>query len=160
MNRLTIILAVVTVTLGLSGEAFALAPFKKAWQKKYLESHKNEKFVAEAKKAGCNVCHIKDSKVKKHYQNEYGQLINKLIKGDANKRKKEAEDSKAEMEKILKEFEAALDKVSKQKSNGGKGPTYGELIKEGKLPVDIEAAKKKHYADEKKRKSGDSAVEK
>lgn len=154
MRNILVVLTVAMFTCGLSGNAIALAPFKKAWQDKYLENHENEEFQKTAKAAGCNVCHIKDSKVKKHFQNDYGKLINKLIEGDANKRQKEAEDSKAEMAKILKEFEAALEKVAKEKSDGGKGPMYGELIKAGKLPVDLEVAKEKHYEDQKKAEEG------
>ena len=150
MKNFLLILTAVTITAVSGSQSLALAPFKKAWATKYLENHKNEDFQKVAKKASCNVCHIKGAK--KNFQNDYGKLINKLIEGDANKRKKEAADSKAEMAKILKEFEAAIDKVAKEKSDGGKGPTYGELIKEGKLPVDLAVAKKKYDEEQKKAK--------
>ena len=154
MKTVLAILSVVVLTSGLSGNAMALAPFKKVWKTKYIDTHKDEKFQAVAKKAGCNVCHINDKKVKKHFQNEYGQMIAKLIEGDAKKRYK----IKEEKAKVMKELEAALEKVAKAKSKGGKGPTFGELIKAGKLPVDLEAAKKKHYEDQAKAKKDGAEV--
>ena len=162
MKKIIGILTIAITTLGLSSNAMALAPFKKAFKAKYLDEHKDEDFQTLAKKAGCNVCHVKDSK-KKTVNNEYGDMLKKLIEGDAKDRiataKKEggATAGKAETEKVLKELDTAFEKVAKEKSDGGKGPTYGELIKAGKLPVDIEVANAKYAADLKK--NGDKETE-
>ena len=155
MKNLISILAIAITTIALTGDAYALAPFKKAFEKKYLANHKNEEYQKLAKKTGCNVCHV--SKAKKNFRNEYGEMLAKLIEGDAQDRIKAAkkeggpEAEKKEKAKVAEELEKAFDKVLKEKSDGGKGPTYEELIKEGKLPVEIDAAIAKHKADEKKR---------
>lgn len=150
MKNLFAILTVAILACSFSQDAYGLADFKKVWTKKYIDTHKSEDFQKIAKKASCNVCHVKGAK--KNYQNAYGKAINKLIEGDANKRKKQGSEEKA---KVLKEFEEALEKVAKMKTGkDGKGPTYGELIKEGKLPVDMDTAKKK-YEEEKAKKEAE-----
>ena len=86
-------------------------------------------------------------------------MIAKLIEGDAKDRisaaKKESREQGAEeLAKVLKELDAAFDKVAKEKTDGGKGKqTYGELLKEGKLPVDPEVAKAKYEEEQKKKKA-------
>lgn len=161
MNRIIGILAVTFVTIGLSGDTLALAPFKKAFQAKYLDDHKDAKFQSLAKKTGCNVCHVKGAK-SKSVNNDYGKILKKLIEGDAKDRLKEAKakgpaESKAETEKVLQELDAAFEKAANEKSDDGKGPTYGELIKNGKLPVDPEVAAAK-YAEEQKKKGTETEV--
>ena len=88
--------------------------------------------------------------------------MNKLIEGDAAKRKKKGKESggsgaeKEELAKLLDELDKAFDKVGDAKSDGGKGPRYSELIKEGKLPVDPVKATAAYKASKKK---GDGGTE-
>ena len=138
-------------------DASAMPQFKKAFAEKYAAKHKSKEFQAAAKKASCNVCHVKGAK--KTVQNEYGKLLNKLIEGDANKRLKAAkakgkEAGAKELATILAQLDAAFEKASEENSDGGKGPTYAEIIKKGELPVDpakaaadYKAAKKKATAE-------------
>ena len=115
--------------------AHALAPFKKAFQEKYVDKSSHQELKDAFKTASCNTCHVKDQK--KDVRNAYGDELAKLIEGDANKRMKEAgkngdEARKAEEMKILQELEKAFEEVAKLKSKSGQ--TYGELIEAGQLP--------------------------
>lgn len=73
----------------------------------------------------CNICHAGKDK-KKH--NAYGEAMAELLD------KKEDKDNK---EKI----QEALDKVSEIKLDpeDEKSPTYGDILKEGKLPIEVKA---------------------
>ena len=85
----------------------ALAPFKKAFQKKYVDESDKDSLKEAFKKASCNTCHVKGEK--KTVRNEYGDELAKLIDGDANQRIKDAakeggsEGRKSETEKVVKE---------------------------------------------------------
>ena len=71
---------------------------------------------------------------KKDKRNAYGQELAKLIEGNAKERiKKAGAGKKAETERVLEELSKAFDKVEKIKAKSG--GTYGDLLKEGKLPV-------------------------
>ena len=110
---------------------------------KYVKKSKNTQFKADFKKAACYTCHVKGKK--KDVNNPYGKALAKLIEGNANARKKAAtkespEKGKAMKATILKELEAAFTKVEKLKSKAG--TPYGKLLKEGKLPEPLVAAKK------------------
>jgi hypothetical protein len=104
--------------------AHAVAPFKKEFEEKYVKkdpSTPEEKALAAAvMKAKCNVCHV-GTKKKDH--NAYGNALDTLL------------DKKADMKDTAK-IQAALDKVAEMKSNpnDSNSPTFGELIKQGKLP--------------------------
>lgn len=134
-----------------ANEAMALSEFKKAFGEKYIKTSKNAEFVTVAKKASCNVCHVKAKGAKKDVQNEYGKALNKLIEGSAKERKAAAkkvskEDETNEKTKLLAELDAAFKKVEAMKSDGGKGPTFGALLKDGKLPVQLDLAAKRYEA--------------
>jgi hypothetical protein len=120
--------------------AQALPAFKTAFEKKYVKTSDNAEFQAVFKKETCNVCHIKGEK-EKTKQNAYGKELNKLIEGDANIRMKEARANgklDEETKKLLDELEIAFKKVEEMKAPSG--PTYGELLKDGKFPVTPEEA--------------------
>ncbi|MDG2385260.1 MAG: hypothetical protein P8N76_26560 [Pirellulaceae bacterium] len=124
-----------TVTL-ISPNANAIAPFKKAFQKKYVTPSDNESFKDSFKKASCNTCHVKGEK--KTVRNSYGDELAKLIDGDANARIKAAGKEggsaarKSETEKVLQELDKAFDEVAKKKSKSGEA--YGDHLKKGELP--------------------------
>jgi hypothetical protein len=121
-----------------AGTVAAMPPFRKAFEDKYVKEHPKAEFQAAAKKAMCNICHVQGKP--KTVNNAYGEELAKLIEGKASDRLKKAGDSgkEAEQEKLLAELEAAFAKVEKVKvdSKDSASPTYGDLIKAGKLPVE------------------------
>lgn len=130
------VVACSTVCL-LTAQAKAIAPFKKAFQQKYVDTSDSEEFKGAFKKASCNTCHVKGEK--KDKRNAYGEELAKLIEGDANQRIKDARKeggsaaAKKETEKVVKELEKAFEEVAKMKSESGQ--SYGEIIESGKLPA-------------------------
>ncbi len=113
------------VVLGLAArQARAINQFKKEFEAKYVkedsEDPKEKAFAEAVAAARCYVCHGKGSKKNR---NLYGQALSKLLSKD---------DDKDNKEKIQK----ALDEVAKEKSkpDDEKAPSFGDLIKEGKLP--------------------------
>jgi hypothetical protein len=107
--------------------AFAIDEFAKQWKDHYLADAKEE-FAAAAKKANCNICHIKDAKSKKE-RNEYGKAVKEFLdKKDFPKDFVKANPDKAK-EMIL----AGLEKAGAKKSSDGK--TFAEKIKAGTLPA-------------------------
>jgi hypothetical protein len=110
--------------------ASAFPEFKKEFDKKYIgdESNDAQKGIAAAVKvAKCNVCHDPakgaDGKVSKKNRNAYGEALHKFI----------GKKDKKDMPKI----QDALTKAEAMKN--GEGPTFGDLLKQGKLPVDAPA---------------------
>lgn len=113
--------AVGLVSGGLARPAFAIKQFHDEFKAVYVKpdsSDPAEKALAMAVDAAkCNVCHKgKEKKDRNAYGNALADLLDKK------------EDAK-NMEKIRK----ALETVAAMKSADG-GPTFGELIKMGKLP--------------------------
>ncbi len=102
--------------------------------KQFVLSYKN--LEKQAKKAKCNVCHYGK---KKKNRNDYGETLRKIFA--KNKKKKNEKDAK-----IIKEV---LKKAAKKKSSV-KGKTFGDLIKEGKLPGTAPKKDEKKKEDEKK----------
>ena len=104
--------------------AHAIKPFSDEFSGKYVKKDSKEKkdqefakLVAETK---CNVCHLGKSKKDR---NPYGVELSKLLDKKADKDNKE-------------KIKSVLAKVEKLPSNpkDKKSPTFGELIKAGKLP--------------------------
>ncbi len=119
-RRLSWMLAVVFVlALGLlwvQRPAEAIPPFQKEFVKMYVQP--GSPLEAQVKKVKCNICH---KGKKKKNRNAYGQALAKLL--DRKKDKKN-------VEKIRK----ALKQVESQSATPG-GPTFGELLRAGKLPA-------------------------
>lgn len=97
--------------------ASAIPPFGVAFGKKYVEGNTNAEFVEAVKAAKCGLCHVGTDKKER---NSYGAALAELLD--------KKEDAKNE-EKI----NAALDTVAGMKPEGSE-KTYGDLIKDGKLP--------------------------
>jgi hypothetical protein len=98
------------------GQAFAIKQFADEFKAVYVQE--GTPLAAEVEKAKCNVCHMGKSKKDR---NAYGQALSELLD------KKEDKDNK---EKIRQ----ALETVAAKPSAGAGSPTFGDLIKEGKLP--------------------------
>ena len=120
----------------ISPKAEAIAPFKKAFQQKYVDTTDNDGFKQAYKKTSCNACHVKGEK--KTVRNAYGDELAKIIEGNANERIRAAgkeggsDGRKAETEKVLKELDVVFGKVEKVKAPSGQ--TYGEMLKNDELP--------------------------
>lgn len=155
MKRVVLACLVATIAVFASTpSAFALPEFKKEFTKKYIDTHKDDAFKKLAKKASCNVCHVK--KEKKTVVNEYGTHLAKLIEGNAKKRKDDAmkkdgaEAKKAEQAKLVKELNKAFEEVAKMKSEAG--DTFGDRIKNSLLPSTTDKPKKTDDKKDEKKK--------
>lgn len=120
MKKAVFVLLCGAVAFGfIPNSAMAIKPFFDEFKEKYVKPDGDagdKEFAAEVEKVKCNVCH--KGKEKKT-RNAYGEALDKLLdkKTDAKDKKK---------------IQEALDKVAGEKSP--EGPTFGELIKEHKLP--------------------------
>lgn len=114
--------AIVVLVIGAAPRpAFAIKEFFDEFKAVYVKpdsADANEKaLAAEVETAKCNVCHAGSSKKER---NAYGNALADLL--DKKEDKKNAE-------KIRK----ALETVAAMPSADG-GPTFGDLLKQGKLP--------------------------
>jgi len=114
--------AIVVLVVGAAPRpAFAIKEFFDEFKAVYVKpdsADANEKaLAAEVETAKCNVCHAGSSKKER---NAYGNALADLL--DKKEDKKNAE-------KIRK----ALETVAAMPSADG-GPTFGDLLKQGKLP--------------------------
>jgi hypothetical protein len=112
--------------LVLVGLVLALSPADADARTKYRTTFKQEyKKVAESNKVTCDVCHV--PKKKKTDRNNYGKALLKTLKeavGDIP--------DKGVVD--VKKIKESLKKVEKEKS-AIDGKTFGDLLKEGKLPA-------------------------
>jgi hypothetical protein len=145
MPRLVlIVLSLVIAAAGyamLTGERAEAQPaFKKEFDNKYLSDKNKDSALYKAweGKSTCNTCHIGNAEEREH-RNEYGKALSKYIKkedADALSFKNRMKDP-ANAKKVEKKIRDALDKVEKEHSDSKdkSSPTFGDLIKTGKLPV-------------------------
>ncbi len=131
----TSVMAIATV-LGLTvGTANSRPQYAKAFVAKFVKKDStdpNEKAFAEAaSNAKCLVCHEGDSKKNR---NAFGKDFLKTL---------QAGDDTAKNVKDTKKIDEALDAVMKVHvdAKDPKSPTYGDLVKEGKLPVENKETK-------------------
>jgi cytochrome c2 len=91
---------------------------------------KDKAFAAAVEKAKCNICHV--GKVKKN-RNRYGKALAELLSRKTDTENKE-------------KIQAALKKVAARHSdpNDEKSPTFGELIRAGKLPGEEPKSSQSH----------------
>ncbi len=146
MQKLVLTLFVsALVASSLAQPAHAIKQFSKEFMKLYKvdkESEEKTDFAKAVLEAKCYTCH--QGKKKKH-RNRYGAELSKLLD-----KKKDKKDTK----KIIE----ALEKVAKMPSDAKdkKSPTFGDLIKAGKLPGgSLEDAKKKVEDDDSDDKKSD-----
>lgn len=126
MRKAGLVFLVACFALGFSRAASARPQFFNEFKAKYVKEGgtAEDKAFAElvTNKAKCGVCHGKNAQGKddKKVRNAYGMALQKLIgKNDVK--------DKAKIQK-------ALDTVAGEKSPAG--PTFGERLKEHKLPVE------------------------
>jgi cytochrome c2 len=103
-------------------DASAIKQFETEFKEKYVKDGSAvpaEKTLAESvARVKCNLCHVGK---KKTDRNAYGMALSELLDRKTDK------DDKAKIQ-------AALDKVAAMKSADPSGATFGDLIKQGKLP--------------------------
>jgi hypothetical protein len=109
-------MVVAGVAVAWSSPALAIKQFADEFNAVYVKE--GTPLAAEVEKAKCNVCHVGKSKKDR---NAYGQALAELLD------KKEDKDNK---DKIRQ----ALETVASKPSAGAGSPTFGDLIKDGKLP--------------------------
>ncbi|NDC54335.1 MAG: hypothetical protein EBZ74_08595 [Planctomycetia bacterium] len=112
----------VTIATGASPRpAFAIKEFFEEFKAVYVKPDSAEAddkaLAAEVETAKCNVCHAGSNKKER---NTYGNALAELL---------DKKEDKKNVDKIRK----ALDQVAGMPSADG-GPTFGDLIKQGKLP--------------------------
>ena len=123
MRRIVVMFVMgVCAVCGLAPQASAIVAFKREFQKLYIKPDTDEEFakLVKSNKTGCYACH--QGKNRKNH-NPYGEELAKLLD-----KKEDIKDTK----KII----ASLKKVEKMHTdpNDENSPTYGDLIKENKLP--------------------------
>ena len=144
MNRIVVMLLMGGLAAcTFSQKAQAIVAFKKEFEKMYLTEKTSEEFkkTIKSNKTGCFVCH--QGKKRKN-NNSYGKELAKLLDKKEHARDKEA-------------IVAALKKVDPMHSKKGdkKSPTYGELIKDEKLPGGPLEEVKKEPKEDDEEKQGD-----
>lgn len=126
MNRissqsLVLVVGVTLVAGGLSRPALAIKQFETEFKHLYVQE--GTPLAAEVERVKCNVCHVgKDKKER----NAYGKALDERLDKKADK------DDKEKIRKMLEEVAALASDPDKSDS-----PTFGDLIKAGKLPVAV-----------------------
>jgi hypothetical protein len=124
MNRIRRQVLVLGLGVALTGgilarPAFAIKQFQDEFKSLYVQE--GTPLAAEVERVKCNVCHVgKDKKER----NAYGKALDERLDKKADK------DDKEKIRKMLEEV-AALPSDPEKKDS----PTFGDLIKSGKLPV-------------------------
>jgi len=98
-----------------AGMMLTSAPKQAEARKPYLDAFLAKYDIEEAKTKKCGVCHGKSKKVRSEYAEEIGKALGKKNVKDADE--------------ITKALEATEAKGSED------GKTYGEILKDGKLPA-------------------------
>ncbi len=114
----------------LAGPSYAVPPFWKAFEERYVTGNENAAAAETFSKAKCNVCHVDGEK--KTVRNPYGVQLSELLEKDNFKKDR----LDAEPDKVKEEIFAAFDKVAAMKTDPEKddAPTFGDRIAQGLLP--------------------------
>lgn len=127
MKRLAVLIGCM---MFLATPAMATSVFNKQWKAKYLGEDVDADFKKIAKKAGCNICHIKGKKKKeKGSQNEYGEAVKKFLKSKDFPKDKVKADPEGTKKLILEGIKKANELESKD------GKKFGDKIKNKELPA-------------------------
>ena len=123
-NRFPVAVGLVVAVLAVSAgrPAYAIKQFFDEFKAKYVKPDSSDPadkaLAAAVETEKCNVCHVGKSKKDR---NAYGEALAGLL------------DKKADAQNVPK-IKDSLEKVAEMPSDGKGGPTFGTLIKEGKLP--------------------------
>lgn len=127
ISNVAVVLAVSFPLAWLASPAMGHREFKAEWDATYAKPGSGDPAVtalaAAAKEAKCFVCHVVGSNRK--LRNAYGMELAKLL----------TKEDKANKDKIHDAFEKVASLKSDPKNDSS--PTYGELIKQGKLPCPV-----------------------
>ncbi len=159
MNKATQAFIFVTAVSVSANCVFAISPFKKAFDEKYVKSSDNEAFKAAYKKESCRVCHVKGKKY--DWVNAYGLALAKKIPGNVKERLDQAkavdkDALKAENEKLIEELKKAFKATESMKAPSGE--LFGKMLKEHRLPT-ADGAKSIYAKDDKSEKEADKQPE-
>ena len=120
-NALVLGFAVALVGGAMARPAWAIKQFQDEFKDLYAKE--GSPLAAELERVKCNVCHVgKDKKER----NAYGKALDERLDKKADKENKE------KIRKMLEEVAALPSDPAKPDS-----PTFGALLKEGKLPVAV-----------------------
>ena len=116
-------------------QAGAVKFFRKGFEARYVgdepSTDAQKSIAAAVETTKCWVCHVKGQN--KKVRNAYGDALSKLLDKDNFK----ASRREAEPDKAMAEVQAALEKVEAMKVDPkmDASPTFGDLLKAGKLPA-------------------------
>ena len=117
-------------------QANAVKFFKTGFEARYIgeepSTDAQKSIAATVKTTKCYVCHVKGEK--KKVRNAYGDALSKLLDKDNFKAARRT----AMPKETAAEVQAALEKVEAMKVDpkADDSPTWGDLLKAGKLPVE------------------------
>lgn len=121
MHAFVLGLGVALLCGAMARPAWAIKQFQDEFKDLYVKE--GSPLAAEVERVKCNVCHVgKD----KHDRNAYGKALDERLDKKADK------DNKEKIRQMLEEVAALPSDPAKPGS-----PTFGALIKEGKLPVAV-----------------------
>ena len=121
MHALLLGLVVALACGGSARPAWAIKQFQDEFKELYVKE--GSPLAAELERVKCNVCHV--GKEKKE-RNAYGKALDERLDKKVDKANKE------KIRKMLEEVAALPSDPAKPDS-----PTFGALLKEGKLPVAV-----------------------
>jgi len=124
MHAFVLGLGVALLCGAMARPAWAIKQFQDEFKHLYVKE--GSPLAAEVERVKCNVCHVGTSKKER---NAYGQALDERLD------KKTDKDDKEKIRKMLEEV-AALPSNPSSSPNAA-SPTFGALIKEGKLPVAV-----------------------
>ena len=156
MVRVTMFFVATLLTCSFSVTATAHQQFKRVFEKHYAELYEDDAIKKTFRRAKCNLCHQKGEK--KEMNNPYGDALAGFIEDNAEDRLQRAKENnrkQEEMELILAELRVAIEEVESVVSPYG--TTFGERIRNGRLPVEIPASVTKEDASNDQVAAGESA---
>jgi hypothetical protein len=124
MKRLVLLVGCICL---LAPHALATNEFSKEWKDHYLTPNAPAALTPAARKAGCNVCHIKGEKKTEH--NEYGMAAKEFL----DKEKLTKEWVQANPEKAKELIVEGLKKAGEKESKDGK--KFAQKLADGELPA-------------------------
>lgn len=108
--------------------ALAISEFNKQWKNEFLGEDADDTFKSVARKASCNVCHVKKED-KKKVRNEYGEAIHKYLDSKDFSKEWVKDNPEEAKKKILEGFK----KAGEHKDKNGK--KFSDKIKANELPA-------------------------